>query len=481
WFMTITTALAAVGVGLFAVWPRTPKPHSVAVLPFTNLGGDTSQEFFSDGIADDLMNALTEVPNLRVASRTSSFSFKGKAIDPREIGRLLDVTELLEGSVRRTAGGLRVNASLIRTSDGVSTWSKTFDRPDTDLFAVQDDITRSIARALRIQWRPETTGRPTTSIAAHEAYLRGEANLTQGSLPALRRAIDFFNQAIALDSEHAQAHAGLAIAHIYLADAFVPPDSAYPKAIAAANRALALDSTNAEAHATLGLAVLSYNSDEEAAKALFDVALRENPNSSRAYEYLSFYEQGLRRPRRALVAAQRAQKLDPLSPMASGIVEWWHLVLRQPDSAIAQHKLTEKLSPGFVYYDSFLGEAYRQKGMHAEALTEYERVAQKLGHMTPGQIIAMHALGRSAEAKKALADLEAKWPGVYVPPELIAGAHARFGDFDGAIAWLERGVTVKSGILPLIGVLFDMEPLKEEPRYEALLERIGIPKQIDMR
>jgi TolB-like protein len=480
WAMTAMTTIAAVAVGVFALWPRTPRAESVAVLPFTNLGGDSSQEFFSDGIADDLTSALAEIPGLRVASRTSAFAYKGKAVDPREIGRVLDVTELLEGSVRRTASGLRVNASLIRTRDGKTTWSQTFDRPDTDFFAVQDEITRSIARALRLKWQPP--GREhVPPMAAHEAYLRGEANLDQSSEAALRRAIAFFNQAIAIDSEHAQAHGGLAIAHAYLADVFAPPGDAYPQAIAAANRALELDSTFAEAHATLGYAVLAYNADPEAAKALFDDALRENPNSSRAYEYLSYYDIARRRPRRAVVAAQRALKLDPLSAAASGLVEWWFLMSRQPDSAIAQHKVTQRVAPAFLYLDSFLGEALRQKGMHTQAIAEYESASRALGHMTPGHMITLHALGRTAEARKALADLEAAWPATYVPPELIAGVHARLGDFDGAVAWLERGVETKSGLVPLIGLLYDLDPLREEPRYEAILKKVGIPQTVDNR
>jgi serine/threonine-protein kinase len=480
WAMTGMTALAAVAVGVFALWPRAPKAESVAVLPFTNLGGDSAQEFFSDGIADDLTSALAEIPGLRVASRTSAFAYKGKAVDPREIGRVLDVTELLEGSVRRTASGLRVNASLIRTRDGKTTWSQTFDRPDTDFFAVQDQITRSIARALRLKWQP--AGRAhVPPLAAHEAYLRGEANLDQSSEAALRRAIVFFNQAIAIDSEHAQAHAGLAMAYAYLADVFAPPGDAFPQAIAAANKALELDSTFADAHATLGYAVLAYNADPEAAKALFDEAVRENPNSSRAYEYLSYFDIALRRPRRAVAAAQRALKLDPLSAAASGLVEWWFLMARQPDSAIAQHKVTQRIAPAFLYLDSFVGEALRQKGMHTQALAEYEAASRSLGHMTPGHMIALHALGRTADARKGLADLEAAWPATYVPPELIAGVHARLGDFDGAVAWLERGVATKSGLVPLIGLLFDLDPLREEPRYEALLRRVGIPETVDGR
>jgi len=153
-YMTFATAFAAVAASAFVLWPRKPVEESIAVLPFTNLSGDSTENFFGDGIASDLTNALAEIPGLRVASRNSAFAFKGKTIDPREVGRQLDVTEVLEGSVRRTGAGLRINAMLVRTRDGKSRWTKTFDRPDSALFAVQDEITRSIARALHITLHP---------------------------------------------------------------------------------------------------------------------------------------------------------------------------------------------------------------------------------------------------------------------------------------------------------------------------------------
>jgi serine/threonine-protein kinase len=153
-YMTFATAFAAVAVSIVALWPRKAVEESIAVLPFTNLGGDSTETFFGDGIASDLTNALAEIPGLRVASRNSAFAFKGKTIDPREVGRQLDVTEVLEGSVRRTGAGLRINAMLVRTRDGKSRWTRTFDRPDSALFAVQDEITRSIARALHITLHP---------------------------------------------------------------------------------------------------------------------------------------------------------------------------------------------------------------------------------------------------------------------------------------------------------------------------------------
>jgi serine/threonine-protein kinase len=172
WYMTFTTAFAAVAVSAAVLWPRKPVEESIAVLPFTNLSGDTTQNFFGDGIASDLTNALAEIPGLRVASRNSAFAFKGKSIDPREVGRQLDVTEVLEGSVRRTGVGLRINAMLVRTRDGKSRWTKTFDRPDSALFTVQDDITRSIARALHMTFHP-----PQHSRADHASA--GDASMAQ--------------------------------------------------------------------------------------------------------------------------------------------------------------------------------------------------------------------------------------------------------------------------------------------------------------
>ena len=484
WYMTFTTALAAVAVGIFAVWPRAQGEKSIAVLPFTNLSGDTAQDFFADGIADDLTHVLAGLPGIRVASRTSAFSFKGRTVDPREVGKQLNVTEVLEGSVRRTGSGLRINAMLVRASDGKSQWTQTFDRPDSDLFEVQDEITRDIARALHVKLaHPESLrSGHVPSVQAHEAYLRGLEDLYhRHSELALRSAVASFTQAVSLDSEHARAHAGLAAAYTSLADFFVPPADAYPQAIAEANRAIELDSASTEAMATLGFDILIYKSDPEAAKALFDEALRQDSGSARAYERLSWYELAMRRPKRAVVAAQRALELDPLSAMASGLVEWWWLMARQPDSAIVQHRRTTTFANEFIYHDSFLGEAYRQKGMLNEALAEYERASTALGHPTSGHIITLHALGRTDEARQLLTKLEAQWPGVYVPPELIAAAHARLGDFDGAMQWLQKGAETKSGLAPLVGVLYDLEPLYDDPRYEALLKQLGIPEEIDTR
>jgi serine/threonine-protein kinase len=481
-YMTLTTATLAIGVAIFAVWPRGSEPKSIAVLPFANVGGDTSQEYFSDGITDDLISALAEIPGLRVAPRTSAFALKGKPVDPRALGKQLDVADLLEGSVRRTGNGLRVNATLISTRDGVARWNKTFDRTTADVFAVQDDITRSIARELRLKLHPgaDSLGRAhTPSAATHELVMRGEELLEQGSEAALRQAIDYFKQAAVADSQYARAFVGIASAYTKLADVALLPHDALPEAIAAARHALALDTTSAGAHAVLGMDLLEFRGDWAAAKRELDSTLQFDPSSADAHANLAVYEMAMRRPRRAVSHAQRALALDPLSAANSARLEHLWLAAHEPDSAIAQHKHTQDLSPNDRTHDSWLGEAYRQKGMLPEALAEYERFSRVVGHATPGQIITLHALGRADQAKKLLQELEAAWPKAYVPPELIAGAHARLGEPDKAVDWLERGVALRSGALPGDGIYYDLEPLRGNPRYESLLQKLGMPPQAE--
>jgi TolB-like protein/tetratricopeptide (TPR) repeat protein len=482
WVMTLATAVAAIGVAVFAVWPRGKEPKSVAVLPFANVGGDTTQEYFSDGITDDLISALAEIPGLRVAPRVSAFALKGKPVDPRAVGKQLDVADLLEGSVRRTGAGLRVNAMLIRTRDGVSTWTKTFDRTTDDLFAVQDDITRAIAHELRLKLHPgvDSLGRAhTPSPAAHELVLRGEELLDQGSESAIRQALDDFKQAAAADSLYARAYVGIATASTKLEDvAFVPRES-QPEAIAAAKRAFSLDSAAIGAHALLGMDLLEFSGDWAAAKREFDSTLEVEPSSADAHAGLAVYELAMRRPRHAIAHAQRALALDPLSARYSALVERLFLAAREPDSAIAQHRHTQQLSPGYLVHDSPLGEAYRQRGLLTEALAEYEYASRTLGHATPGYIITLYLFGRTDEAKKVLRDLEAHWPRTFVPPEYLAGVHARLGEPEAAMTWLERGVALRSGALPGDGVYYDLEPLQGNAKYRDLLRKLGMPAEVE--
>ncbi|MEP6491234.1 MAG: protein kinase [bacterium] len=486
WYLTAGMTLVVVGLAAFAFRrsPASATPASVAVLPFTNVGGDSAQEYFSDGITDDLTSALADIPGLRVAPRRSAFAFKGKSVDARDIGKQLDVADVLEGSVRRTATGVRVNAELVRASDGTATWRKTFDRNASDLYAMQDEITRSIAGELHVKLRPRSDSSRavhTPSLAAHDLYMRGEHLLNPASERDLRQAIDYFKQAVALDSNFARAWVGIAQGYSYLASSFAGAADAYPEGIAAARRAVALDSLSSDAHALLGLGALELGGDWAQAKVQLDEALRLEPTSADAYQDLSFYEAAMRRPRRAVANAQRALELDPTSAMNARLVEMWWLAARQPDSAMAHHRRTEALSPVALYNDSFLGEAYRQKGLLNEALSEYAQASKALGRTSTGYVITLHLLGRTTEARSLLEELKHGWPQRYLAPELIAGVHARLGDLDSAVKWLDKGVALRSGLLPADGVLFDLEPLRGFPPYEALLRRLRIPEQVDMR
>jgi tetratricopeptide (TPR) repeat protein len=321
----------------------------------------------------------------------------------------------------------------------------------------------------------------TPSLAAHDLYSRGEYLLNQNTEPALRQAIIYFRQAVALDSSYAQAYVGIAQAYSYLADSFASAADTYPDALAAAKRAVALDSNSSDAHVLLGLGVLEFGNDWALAKAQLDQALRLEPDSPDAYRDLSFYEAAMRRPRRAVANAQRALALDPLSAANSRLVELWWLAARQPDSAIVQHRYTQTLSPTLLDHESLLGDAYRQKGMLKEALVEYERATKSLGRTSTGYIVTLHALGRSAEALALLRDLEHDWPKQYLAPELLAGARARLGDLDAAVKWLDKGVALRSGALSGDGVSYDLEPLRGFPPYELLLRRLKMPDHVDMR
>jgi serine/threonine-protein kinase len=346
------------------------------------------------------------------------------------------------------------------------------------VFAVQDDITRAIARELRLKLHSggDSLGRAhTPGSAAHELVLRGEELLNQTTKPALEQAVDYFKQAAVVDSQYARAYIGLATAYTKLADVSVLPDGTLPAAVAAAKRAIALDSNDADARTRLGMDLLEAGGDWAAAKAELDSTLRRDPTSADAHANFAIYELAMRRPQLAVAHAERALAIDPLSAARSSLIERLWLATREPDSAIAQHHRTQELSPGYLVHDSWLGEAFRQKGMLNEALAQYEGATRVLGHPTPGYIVTLQALGRTDEAKKLLRDLDAAWPKTYVPPELVAGAHARLGDPGAAMTWLERGVAIHSVMLPGISTLYDLEPLRGNSRFEALLKKLGLP------
>ncbi len=456
--------------------------RSIAVLPFVDQSGNPEDEYFSDGMTDELASALMKVPGLRVAARSSAFTFKGKNADAREVGAKLDVNTVLEGTVRRSGSKLRITAQLVGTTDGLVRWSERYEREAKDVFAVQDDITAAIVSALELKLG---AGSPTGSKAgrtddaeAHDLYLRGRFLVLKQTEDGLRRSLDYFAKALEQDPGYAPAYAGTALAHMWLADAFLPPREAEPRAKAAALKAIELDSTNAEAHTYLGLVQWFYDWQFEAMDVEFQRALQLNPNSMEAHNFYGLALCAMNRWDEGLAEVDRALALDPLSPVPSWMREYCLVLSRRYDEAIQQHKKTAELDPSFFYFESQVGIAYREKGMLADAVAEYQHLQRTTGGPAfSGLAITYARMGNTAEAREILNEFLQRSERQYISPDEIALIYANLGDKDQAFAWLDRAYEARSAFL-ITAILGspNYDPLRSDPRFDALLRRIGLEK-----
>ncbi|MGH9366011.1 MAG: protein kinase domain-containing protein, partial [Thermoanaerobaculia bacterium] len=487
---------AAVGVALVAslalLWkmrqPRTietpaivskTSAPSIAVLPFVNASGTADDEYFSDGITDELASALMKVPGLRVAARSSAFTFKGKAADAREVGAKLSVATVLEGTVRRSGSKLRVTVQLVNAADGLALWSERYEREAKDVFAVQDDITGAIVGALRLALGSGPPGGSkaghTENAEAHDLYLRGRFLMFKQTEDSLRKSLDYFAQALAKDPNYAPAYAGEAFAWAWLADLILPPREAEPKAKAAALKALELDPTNVEARSVLAAILSFYDWDPAASEEEFRRALQVNPSSMDAHNLYALTLCASKRWDDGLAETQRAIALDPLSAFPSWTREMCLCLARRYDEVIAQHRKTEELDSNFYYLDSWAGIAYREKGMYAEAVAEYQHVQKVTGSPVAGLAVTYAQMGRTAEARTILQEFLELAKRRYVSPDQMAMIYANLGEKDQAFAWLDKAYEARSGMgVLLISASYD--PLRADPRFTALLRKMGLEK-----
>jgi TolB-like protein/tRNA A-37 threonylcarbamoyl transferase component Bud32/Flp pilus assembly protein TadD len=453
--------------------------RSIAVLPFVNQSGNADDEYFSDGMSDELASALMKVRDLRVAARSSAFTFKGKNVDAREVGEKLDVATVLEGTVRRSGDKLRVTAQLVNASDGLVRWSERYEREAKDVFAVQDDITTAIVAALKLTLGTgavagSKAGR-TEDAEAYDLYLRGRFLVLKQTEDGLRKSLDYFAKALEKDPGYAPAYAGTALAHMWLADAFAPPREEEPKAKAAALKAIELDSTNAEAHTYLGLVKWFYDWEFENFDVEFRRALQLNPNSMEAHTFYALALCSMGRWDEGIAEADRAMQLDPLAPMPSWMRESCLVSSRQYDKAIQQHKRTAELDPNFYYFESSLGIAYREKGMLAEAMAEYQRLQRAMGGQPlMGLAITYARMGKTAEARNILNEFLKRSERQYVSPDEIALIYASLGEKDQAFAWLDRAYEARSAFLITGMNSANYDPLRSDPRFDTLLRKIGL-------
>jgi adenylate cyclase len=447
---------------------------SIAVLPFVDLSQAHDQEYFCDGISEEILDALAKVQGLRVVARTSSFSFKGKNADVGEIGQKLNVQNVLEGSLRREGNRIRLTAQLVNAHDGFHVWSETYERELQGVFAVQDEITRAIVDALKIKLAVAPPARTPQNTEAYDLYLQGLYLSNKSDEESLRKSLNLFQQALDKDPNFARAWTGIAKVWLWLADAYVRPLEAYPKVKEAASRALALDERDAEAHCYLGDGKRVLDWDVVGGQAELKRALQLDPNSGTAHFFLAISLSSQGEAESAQAHMKDAVKLDPLSPIIGSFASMIDLAYGRFDDAIAEGRRTQLLDPNYFYQGSELAAAYREKGMFAEALELYKKAGEVTGVPQPGLAITYAKMGRLNEAEHVFNEVKTFAATHYVAGEAIASICVALKDNDSAFQWLERAYQQHSGSLHGIAVRPEFRPLYSDPRFADLLRRMGV-------
>lgn len=455
----------------------------VAVLPLANFSPDPKDEYFTDGLTEELISTLSRIAGLRVIARPSVMRYKGLTKPIAEIGKELNAGTILTGSVRISSGKIRIAVQLIEAASEEHLWAQEYDRDLEDIFAVQRDIANRVAKSLKVRiLRRETRGiemRATEKLEAYSLYLRGRQALNTRTEEGLRSAIVRFEQALDQDPSFALAYTGLADAHAILALLeILPPHEAFPKARAAAENAIALDDGLAEAHASLGLVKFQYEWDWPAAEREFNRALDLNRNYAPAHHFHADYLKAMGRFDEALDEMNRAHELDPLSlAINTGLGHVLYLT-RQYDRAIEQYQAAVQLDPTFAPARLWFGRPYLQKGMYAEAISELEQAVALTGRSTMSLAVLGHACASAGQEDRALELLEtlkARADQSYVPSYWIALIYIGLGVKDEAFVWLERAFRERSSWLVWMGVEPRFDSLRSDPRFASLTARMRLP------
>ncbi|MGA2564873.1 MAG: tetratricopeptide repeat protein, partial [Steroidobacteraceae bacterium] len=468
-----------------------PPAHSIAVLPFVNMSGDAKQDYFSDGISEELLNALSRLNDLQVVARTSSFAFKGKDVDVPTIARRLNVGAILEGSVRRAGNTVRITAQLINTVTGFHLWSDTYDRPFTDIFKIQTEVATAVAQQLETRLagdepiRLEVGG--TKNPAAYEDFLQGLQALNLRTKAGFEQAIADFSSAVARDPRYAIAYAELARTYS-LAPIFgiSTPTETMPKARDAATRALALNQDLADAHTALGFIMAHFEFDWPAAEREYLRGLALNPSDAQGHFYYSnSYLSPFGRHEEAIAEMKKAAELDPLSPAIQAFMGRTYLWARRFDEALAQFKKSNDLNPNLAVGHERLAHLYTYLGRFNDAIDE-ESTARRLSGEDPQMVRSREeALRKALTADggqgywRTLLDFATVRPN---PPEAyddsygIAIIYARLGDQAKAIDSLESAYAERELAMTEIGVEPAFDVLRSDARFQGLLRRVGLAR-----
>jgi len=496
WSRSRTVLLFATGTAALLLVAYLVRPHvrpeatpasgkiMLAVLPFENLDGDPGQEFFSDGMTEEMITQLggLQPAELGVIARSSAMQYKHGKKSINEVGRELGVQYVLEGSVRKAGDRLRITAQLIQVVDQTHLWAQTYDRDVRDVLAIQGDVARAIAEQIRLRLTPEQQQRLAavrrTDSEAFELYLNGRYYFNQPGLP---RAIEYFQRAIEKDPEYAQAYSGLSDS--YTVQVFwgsAAPRPALEKARTAAQKALALNSSLAEAYASLAdCELLSW--DFPGAERNFKRALELNPSYVNAHHWYSHYLVAMGRMDESLAETQRGILFDPLELSIQVHLGWHYYYARNYDQAIASTEQALKSGPNRArpLPHSILGAIYEQKGMYDDAIVNFrEAIGQSGGFpVYVAQLAhAQAASGNRAEALRIIEELKRLPKHKYVPPEEIAAVYTALGQKETAFEWLEQAYQVRSASLINLKVDPRFDSLRSDQRFLDLVRRIGLPQ-----
>lgn len=456
--------------------------RSIAVLPFENMSTDPENAYFSDGMTEELINALTKIQSLRVAARTSVFSFKGKNEDVRTIGKHLNVSTVLEGSVRKVGNKLRVMAQLVSVEDGYHLWSEKYDSVLDDIFAIQDGISRAIVNTLKVTLgvNEETIliKRPTESLDAYQLYLKGRFYWNERTGPALKKSLEYFAQATEKDPNYALAFAGLSDCYVLLGwYSDLPPLESFSRARSAALRALERDPTLAEAHASLAAIKEGFDWDFDSAEVEFQQAINLNPNYSTAHQWYGLYLSRMGRFEEGIKELQRALEIDPFSLMINVNVGTAYYLARRYEDAIGHYRHTLEMDSSFAPAHAALGQTLRQLKKYDEAIKEL-LLANVSGDepWTLANLVHTYCVSGNRKAGlEILHEIETMAARRYVPAVALAIAYNGLGDTEATFKWLQKGFDERSGFWFLLRGDPVFDNLRSDSRFQGLLKKVGLP------
>jgi len=470
---------------LFYSWNRPSSTiHSLAVLPLENLSGDGSQDYFADGMTDELITCLGQISAVRVISRTSAMTYKGTHKPLAEIARELNVDAVVEGSVLHSGDRVRIAAQLIEVPADKHIWAESYEGDFRDTLTLQSKVARSIAEQIRATLdRQEQVALAKSRVVnpqAYEAYLKGRYFWNKRTGNGLRTAIEYFNHAIELDPTYAEAYSGLADSYALSGDweyGVLPPQEAFLKAKAAATKALELDDRLGEAHTSLAFALDLYGWDWESAETEYKLAIKLSPSYATAHLWYAWHLILMGRNSEGLLELRKAESLDPLSLIIGADMADALCISHRYDEAMQQSKKTLQMDPNFAIGHYELGQAFEQKHMHDEALAEFQKAIELSGHsgVLDSSLAYVYAVsGRKGDALKIARDLEANRDQNPSAEASIALIYVGLGDQDQATTWLNKGYEARFNPSILLRPAFD--PLRSDVRFQELMRRVGLPE-----